>query len=236
MTRTRPGFSFDRLEDKVGGIDLAVGVRIGNTDRFAFVFKYQHVIYVVVAAELSILFLPDFKKVLGFTQLKLSERKTVMRAVTNHTRNSTSGLIPVNARWRKEIERRLLTDTGMIIVEYKRARVIVISRAADAQVTRAQVTVGTIIGQRPFFMLQRLAAPRAILTMCRNDYPLFAQRMPTFFPVHILLVRSMVKQRTPNKSTLIDCGDFNGTPAGLPGRGPRVTALLLGDLSPSSLS
>jgi hypothetical protein len=57
-------------------------VRIGNTDRFAFVFQNISTwIYVVVAAELSILFLPDFKKVLGFTQLKLSERKTVNAGV-----------------------------------------------------------------------------------------------------------------------------------------------------------
>jgi len=39
-------------------------------------------------------------------------------------------------------------------------------------------------------VLEFFAAPRAILAMSRHDYPLFAERMPTFFPGHVDSVSS----------------------------------------------
>jgi hypothetical protein len=72
----------------------------------------------------------------------------------------------------------------MIVVEHERAHIVVVSHAADPQVTRAQVAIGSIISPLAFLMLKRFAAPGAILPMGCYDYPFLAQRMPTFFPIH----------------------------------------------------
>ena len=57
---TLPGahLGFNRFEDKVGGVDLAVGVGVGDADRFAFVLKDQHMVDVRPVAQIGVLLLP----------------------------------------------------------------------------------------------------------------------------------------------------------------------------------
>src|SRR6185295_5941870 len=97
MTLTGARFGFDRFEDKVCRVDLAVWVRIRNPNRFALIFKDEHVFDFVEGAELSILFLPHAEQVLDLGRLELREGETVIRAVTNYTRDSGCRSIAINA-------------------------------------------------------------------------------------------------------------------------------------------
>jgi hypothetical protein len=137
-----------------------------------------------MTAKFSVLLLPNSKEVFSFAEFKLGEGETVMWTVADYTRNSTRGLILVNARWTKKVLRRFHAHAWVVIIEDEGAGVVVVSYPAHADIAGAQVTVGSIIGQRSFLVLKRFAAPGAILPVCCYDYPLLAQRMPTFFPVH----------------------------------------------------
>src|SRR5947209_6286612 len=53
------GFGLDGLEDKVGGVNLAVRMRVRDADDFALVLKDENVIDFGAAAEVNILLLPN---------------------------------------------------------------------------------------------------------------------------------------------------------------------------------
>ena len=89
---------------------------------------------------------------------------------------------------------RVETHARVIVVKYERARVLGVALAADARVSGAEVTVGKVHRQHRFFMLDPLAAPRAILTVRGHDNPFFTQRVPSFFPDHSL----QSKEQTAN--------------------------------------
>src|SRR3954451_19463754 len=55
-------FGLDGFEDKVGGVNLAMRMRIRNADDFALVLEDEDVIDLRAAAEVNILFLPDRKQ------------------------------------------------------------------------------------------------------------------------------------------------------------------------------
>src|SRR5688500_10999899 len=70
----------------------------------------------------------------------------------------------------------------MIIIENVRLLVLRINFAADAHVARAEITVGHVRRQRRRTFIYGAATPRAILSMCCDNHPLFSQWMPSLFP------------------------------------------------------
>ena len=100
MVLTRPRFGFDRFEDKVRGVNLAVRVRIRNANCLAFVFKDQHMVDLFASAQLAILFLPYSEEGFDRGWLQFSEGETVVRTVANYPSDPCRWLIAINARRR----------------------------------------------------------------------------------------------------------------------------------------
>ena len=71
-------FCFNRLEDKVRRVDLAVGVRVGDANHFATVLEDQELVDFRTAAEFDVLLLPDAQQGLDFRSLQLGQRKIVL--------------------------------------------------------------------------------------------------------------------------------------------------------------
>ena len=78
----------------------------------------------------------------------------------------------------RHLELRWCDDPDQPKVASRRLEV----RAADARVAGTQVAICNVVRLDHFFALNRFAAPRAILPVRRDDHPLFAQRVPAFFP------------------------------------------------------
>src|SRR5262245_18645321 len=72
----------------------------------------------------------------------------------------------------------------MIVIEGEDAPVLRVDGAADPRIAGTQITVGDVRWPRRVFELDRVAAPGPVLAMSSNDDPLFAQRVPAFFPGH----------------------------------------------------
>ena len=68
--------------------------------------------------------------------------------------------------------RRVKTDAGMIVVEDECGGVVVVSRTADARVSRTEVTIGNVFGQRSVVVFNRLTTPRPVLPVSGDDHPL----------------------------------------------------------------
>src|SRR6185369_11789177 len=83
-----PGLVFDRLENKIVRIDLAMRMRVRNSNGRAFVLKDQNVFDLRMRSELRILFLPGLKQIDNLRKLKLRKCQVVFRAVTNDTRDA----------------------------------------------------------------------------------------------------------------------------------------------------
>jgi hypothetical protein len=62
----------------------------------------------------------------------------------------------------------------MIVVKNKSAGVVVVTRAAHAEVTGTEVAVGHVFRQWLFLVFDRLTAPGTILPVSGYDDPLFA--------------------------------------------------------------
>jgi hypothetical protein len=70
----------------------------------------------------------------------------------------------------------------MIIVENEHAIILGISDTADATVAWAQITVVHVGGNLLLFARDSLSTPWPVLAMSGNNYPLFTERVPAFFP------------------------------------------------------
>src|SRR5262245_36344325 len=121
----------DGLENEVGRIDLAMWVWVGDADDLAFVLEDQYVVDLFARAELQILLLPDAHQVGDFHGIEFGEGQVVARAVADDAGDSRGGPVAVNARRRVEPDRCVNADARMIVIEDKRARVIVVALAAD---------------------------------------------------------------------------------------------------------
>src|SRR5687768_15840381 len=77
----------------------------------------------------------------------------------------------------------------MIVIENVGLVVLRIDRPANAHISRAEVTVGEVRRQRRSVLLHGAATPGTILPVCRDDHPLFSQRMPPLFPRHFVPFR-----------------------------------------------
>ena len=63
------GFVLNRLEDKIGRIDLAVRMRIGHTHDIAFVFEDENMFHFPSRAEIDVLVTSGLDKDLDFSDL-----------------------------------------------------------------------------------------------------------------------------------------------------------------------
>jgi hypothetical protein len=123
-------------------------------------------------AEFSILVLPNFQQIFYRLRLELGEREAVIRAVTNNSRDSGGWLVAINAGRRLQRLRRIKPDTGMIVIKDERSGVVVVARTVDAKVTRAEIAIRNLFRQQAAIVFDRLTAPRAVLPVSGNDYPL----------------------------------------------------------------
>ncbi len=120
--------------------------------------------------------------------LKLAERQVVLRAVADDARDARAPGGCGRCRSAAPDLGRVGRDARVVVVEDEGARVVGVALAADAHVAGAEVAVRQVLGQLFLGVLHRPAAPRSILTVRRDDHPLFAQRVPALFPGHNLSV------------------------------------------------
>jgi hypothetical protein len=62
----------------------------------------------------------------------------------------------------------------MIVVKNESAGVVVVTRAADAEVTGTEIAISHVFRQWRFVVFDRLTAPRAVLPVSGYDDPLLA--------------------------------------------------------------
>src|ERR1700732_555540 len=74
MIAGRIRLSFNRLKNKICRIDLAVRMRIRDSDYLSLVLKYQNVRNFVAATKFAVLFLPHLQKSDYFRRVKFSQR------------------------------------------------------------------------------------------------------------------------------------------------------------------
>src|SRR5262249_24987050 len=113
--------------------NLAMRVRVGNAYDFALVLEDQDVVDLLARAEFDILLPPDAHQIDYLRGIQFRESQVVARAVADDARNACRGPVAVNARRSGKVAWRVDTDARMIVVKYKRARVIDIATAADAR-------------------------------------------------------------------------------------------------------
>ena len=70
----------------------------------------------------------------------------------------------------------------MVVIKNKDAVVLRIDRTTDARICGTQVTVVNVSRKVLRFVRNGFTTPRSILTVRRDDDPLFSERMPAFFP------------------------------------------------------
>src|SRR5215475_13270189 len=107
-------------------------MRVGNAYDLALVLEDQDVIDFLARAEFGILLLPYTRQVVDLGGVEFRESQIVARTVADYARDARRGPVEVNARRRGRLAWGVETDAGMIVVEYERASVIVITTAADA--------------------------------------------------------------------------------------------------------
>ena len=111
-------------------------------------------------------------------------RQIMPRRIANNPRDPLGRPVSIDAgpdyRWRG----RLQTDAGMIVIKDEDSGILRIDSAANARVARTEITIFDVRWSRAVLMLHRLTTPGTILPMGGDNHPLFAQRMPAFFPNH----------------------------------------------------
>jgi hypothetical protein len=165
-------------------------MRIRNSNHLAPVLKDQNMGDLFTAAEFQVLFLPDSQQVLDFERVQFGESDIVPRTVADYARYARSRAADVESARYRQILGRVESDTGVIVVEYKRAFVFIVLGSADAPVSGAQIAVGYIIGHVRILARDGLAAPWPVLTVGGHHNPFLTQGMPSFFPGHIFHERS----------------------------------------------
>src|SRR5580704_16554994 len=98
MIAGRIRLRFNRLKNKIRRIDLAVRMRIGDSDYLSLVLEYQNVRNIGAATKFAVFFLPHLQKSDHFRGVELSQRQIVLGAVTYDACNSARRAITVNAK------------------------------------------------------------------------------------------------------------------------------------------
>ena len=70
----------------------------------------------------------------------------------------------------------------MIVIKYKYPVITRVDRPANARITRTQVTIVNVGWNDLLFVRNRFTAPWSVLSVRGNNNPLFAERVPAFFP------------------------------------------------------
>src|SRR5205085_11961209 len=134
------------------------------------------------SAGFGVLSLPGGEVFLVLARREFGERKVVARRVADDSCDAARGPAAVRRLRRPRIFGRVRADARVIVVEDEDAFVIRVALAAHAQVVGTEVAVGDVSGRSRLVARDRLAAPRPVLPVRRDDHPLLAQRMPTFLP------------------------------------------------------
>jgi len=177
-------FVFDRLEDEIRRVDLAVGVRVGNADHLTLVLECEHVVHFRTGAEFPILRLPDPQQVGDLRHFEFGQRDVVPRAVADNASHPLGWPMTIDARSRLNVVGSLRPDAGEIVVEYEDVRVGRILPTTHPDVSGTERTVGDVIGHRLGACRGRLPCPRPIVAVGGHDDPFFPQRMPALLPDH----------------------------------------------------
>src|SRR5688572_27529529 len=148
MALPRSRFGLNSFENEVGSVNLTMRMRVRHAHCFALVLENQYVIDLGSSAEFAILVLPNFQQSFDRVWFEFRECQTVIRAVTNHSRDSCRRLVAINARRRLKCLRRIKADTGMIVIKDEGVRVVVVACAVNAEVTGTEIAVGYVFRQR----------------------------------------------------------------------------------------
>jgi hypothetical protein len=170
------------LEHKVGGVDLAMRMRIGNANYLALVLEYENVFDLLSRAEVFILSLPHPNEILYFVGLEFSQRQVVPGAITDNTRNAPGRAVDVDAERFFEVRGCGRIYARMIVVKDKCLTVVLIDCPTDTSITGAEIAIRKVIRQRRGPLLYSLSDPWSVLPVRRHNNPFFPQRVPPFFP------------------------------------------------------
>src|SRR5205085_448437 len=116
-------------------------------------------------------------------RLQLGERQVMSRAVADYARDAFRRADAVRRVRRVQLRRRVGADARVVVVEDEGLLVTRVGLAAHAMVAGAEVAGGVVHGRSLLFARDRLAAPRPVLPVRRNNNPLLAQRVPALLPV-----------------------------------------------------
>jgi hypothetical protein len=106
---------------------------IGNADGLALVLENQNMIDSFAVSEIDILLLPNAQEIFYFANLQLGERQVVARTVTDDPRDAGRRSTAIETIIRRN-RGSVRADTGMIVVENKRFRIVRVSLVANPQV------------------------------------------------------------------------------------------------------
>src|SRR5207237_3009640 len=105
------------LKHEIGGVDLAVRVRIGDADRFAFILEYQYMANPFATRKINILLSPDAQEAFDLAHRQFGEGEIVLRAVTNDSGYAKCRLLAVEAFGGSQIAWRVEANARAIIVK-----------------------------------------------------------------------------------------------------------------------
>ena len=148
-------------------------MRIRHADDLAFVLKNQDVINFRPLSKVDILALPGSDESLDFTDFELSQGQIMARRITNNPRNTLRRPVSIDAGSKYRRRGRFQSHAGMIVIKHEDAAILRIDGAADARVTRAEITIVDVRRSRSVLMLHRLTTPGTILPMGGDNHPFF---------------------------------------------------------------
>src|SRR5688572_7128981 len=157
-------------------------VRIRHADDLTLVLERQHVAHVRSRPQLEVLLAPDVEERRNLPHRQLRQRHVVPWRVADDPGHARGRGVAIDAGRRLQCPRRTVTDARMIVVEDEYRRVAGIARTADTLIARAEVAGLDVLGHRWWKDLGPLPLPGPVLTMCGNDDPLLAERVPSLFP------------------------------------------------------
>ena len=141
VRRLRLRFQLDRLEHEIGGVDLAVRVRIAHAHDVTFVLEHEHVPHVVTGAQLAVLRLKYLQEREHFGLRQLREGEIVTRRVAHDASATGRRTIAIHRRGSGGRARRFGADAGVIIVEHVHAAVALVASPRAARVAGTEIAV-----------------------------------------------------------------------------------------------